>query len=212
MAITGAERRNDGTTERTSPKRPVGQSARRLASRAVVAGLAFMSVPIVLSAQDTPVQDRGDSVQVHFIDADLRAVVQALGSYLPKPLIVAGLPGVRVTLDTPTPVARGAVAGLLRGLIESQNLLFVEDSGFIRIGPMEGVKAEGREGGKVDGEVRLFVMRLKHARAADVAATVNLLFGGSGEFSGRSGLGGGPDQQRVGKLIGNDGHATGEAG
>jgi general secretion pathway protein D len=29
---------------------------------------------------------------------------------------------------------------------------------------------------------------LKHARAADVAATVNLLFGGSGEFAGSSGL------------------------
>jgi len=145
-------------------------------------------------AQDTPVQNRGDSVQVHFIDADLRAVVQALGSYLPKPLMVSGLPSVRVTLDTPTPVARTAVAGLLRGLIESQNLLFVEDSGFIRIGPndgREGGRAEGRDGAMAGGEVQLFVMRLKHARAADVAAAVNLLFGGSGEFSGRSGLGGG---------------------
>jgi len=36
--------------------------------------------------------------------------------------------------------------------------------------------------------VQLFVVRLKHARAADVAATVNLLFGASGEFSGRAGL------------------------
>src|ERR1044072_8821656 len=34
----------------------------------------------------------------------------------------------------------------------------------------------------------MFVIRLKHARAADVAATVNLLFGGGGEFSGRAGL------------------------
>jgi len=32
------------------------------------------------------------------------------------------------------------------------------------------------------------VIRLLHARAADVAATVNQLFGGGGEFSGRSGL------------------------
>ena len=38
------------------------------------------------------------------------------------------------------------------------------------------------------GEVQLFVIRLKHARAADVAATVNQLFGGGGEFSGSSGL------------------------
>src|SRR5205823_11794736 len=36
--------------------------------------------------------------------------------------------------------------------------------------------------------VQLFVIRLKHARASDVAATVNLLFGAGGEFSGRAGL------------------------
>src|SRR5205807_2028520 len=36
--------------------------------------------------------------------------------------------------------------------------------------------------------IRLFVIRLKHARASDVAATVNLLFGGGGEFSGGKGL------------------------
>jgi general secretion pathway protein D len=34
----------------------------------------------------------------------------------------------------------------------------------------------------------LFVIRLKHARAVDVAATVNLLFGASGEFAGHAGL------------------------
>src|SRR5207249_10321944 len=43
----------------------------------------------------------------------------------------------------------------------------------------------GQGGG---GEVQLFVIRLRHARAADVAATVNLLFGAGGEFSGRAGL------------------------
>src|SRR5207245_3150028 len=43
-------------------------------------------------------------------------------------------------------------------------------------------------GGQGVGPVQLFVIRLKHARASDVAATVNLLFGAGGEFSGRAGL------------------------
>src|SRR5207245_538444 len=43
-------------------------------------------------------------------------------------------------------------------------------------------------GGQGVGPVQLFVIRLKHARAADVAATVNLLFGAGGEFSSRAGL------------------------
>jgi type II secretory pathway component GspD/PulD (secretin) len=140
------------------------------------------------SAQDSlGVHERNDSVSIRFVDSDIRAVVQALGRYLPKPVLVAGLPGNRVSLETQGLVSRGTVAAMLRGLVESQNLLFQEDSAFIRIGPKpEGV---GRSDGQTDtAVVELFVLRLKHARAADVAATVNLLFGGSGEFSGRTGV------------------------
>jgi len=89
---------------------------------------------------------------------------------------------------------------LLKGLVESQNLEFTEDSSFFRIGtalsrPLPpGVAGGGAGlpagvGGQGSGAaVQLFVIRLKHARASDVAATVNLLFGAGGEFSGRSGL------------------------
>jgi len=45
--------------------------------------------------------------------------------------------------------------------------------------------------------VQLYVIRLRHARAADVAATVNLLFGGSGAFSGSSGLSSGTLSQEL---------------
>jgi general secretion pathway protein D len=157
--------------------------------------LAFLLAGLApgLAAQDSlPVRERQDSVTVRFVDADLRAVVQALGRYLPKPVLVAGLPGNRVSLETQGMVSRATVAALLRGLVESQNLIFQEDSGFIRIGPKPEGPTVRRSDGPVDtAAVELFVIRLKHARAADVAATVNLLFGGSGEFSGRSGLGSG---------------------
>src|SRR5207244_8201895 len=65
---------------------------------------------------------------------------------------------------------------------------------FFRIGP-RGTETPDRPSarpadrpGQAGGEVQLFVIRLKHARAPDVAATVNLLFGAGGEFSGRGGL------------------------
>jgi general secretion pathway protein D len=45
----------------------------------------------------------------------------------------------------------------------------------------------------------LHVVRLRHARAADVAATVNLLFGGGGEFSGRRGLSAGTLSDQLGR-------------
>jgi general secretion pathway protein D len=148
-----------------------------------------------LAAQDTAsVRLRDDSVSVRFLDADLRAVIQAVARYLPKPVLAGNLPAIRVSLETPTPVTRAALVNLLRGLVEAQSLDFAEDSAAIRIGPKSTLPADqlphapGVATGPQEGPVRLFVVRLKHARAADVAATVNLLFGAGGEFSSRPGL------------------------
>src|SRR5207244_3084703 len=149
-----------------------------------------------LGAQDTSaVRPVGDSVSVRFVDADIRGVIQALGRYLPKPVLVGPIQPVRVTLETPAPVARVGVRDLLKGLVESQNLQFTEDSTFFRVGPRAPEATDrltagppDRRGRTAGGDLQLFVIRLKHARAADVAATVNLLFGAGGEFSGRAGL------------------------
>jgi len=151
---------------------------------------------VPLAAQDTTaVRAVNDSVSVRFVDADIRGVIQALGRYLAKPVLVGAIQPVRVSLETPAPVARTAVRELLKGLVESQNLEFTEDSSFFRIGPSRPLSSGG--GGPPPGsgtvrqgavQVQLFVIRLKHARASDVAATVNLLFGAGGEFSGRAGL------------------------
>jgi general secretion pathway protein D len=162
-------------------------------------GTAWAFVALLVSAAPLPSQDTAavrfvsDSVTVRFVETDLRAVIQALGRYLPKPVLVGGVQPVRVSLETPGPVGRATLVALLKGLVESQNLEFIEDSAFFRVGPRGADRPTarppdrpGEAGG--GGDVQLFVIRLKHARASDVAATVNLLFGGSGEFSGRSGL------------------------
>jgi general secretion pathway protein D len=145
-----------------------------------------------LHAQDTAgVRVVNDSVAVRFVDADLRAVVQALGRYLGKPLLVGSLQPVRVSLETPTPVLRSSLPALLRGLLQAQSLDLVEDTAYFRVttaAERPTTRVAGRGGVGQAGDVQLFVIRLKHARAADVAATVNLLFGAGGEFSGHAGL------------------------
>ncbi|MEO8139343.1 MAG: secretin N-terminal domain-containing protein [Gemmatimonadota bacterium] len=157
--------------------------------RAGALAIALLLMPMQLAAQEGGgVQEQHDSVSIHFVEADLRAVVQSLGRYLPKPVMVSGLPGTRVTLQTPAPVAQSQVAGLLRGLLESQSLLYAEDSAYIRIGPRPAEPAQAPLPPASDTGLRLFVIRLRHARATDVAGTINLLFGGGGEFSGERGL------------------------
>src|SRR2546426_7976368 len=87
-----------------------------------------------LQAQDTTAgRAVNDSLSVRFVDADIRGVIQALGRYLPKSVLVGSLQPTRVSLETPAPVPRSAAAGLLKGLVESQNLVFTEDSAFFRI-------------------------------------------------------------------------------
>jgi general secretion pathway protein D len=162
--------------------------------------LAFALVavaPRVLWAQDSAaVRARGDNVALRFVDTDLRTVVAALARYLPKPVIVANVPPLRVTLETPGPVPPATVATLLKAVAESHGLEFHDEAALYRIVPKPQapptpmVPPPGSPGSP-QGAIQLFVVRLKHARAADVAATVNQLFGGGGEFSGRSGFGNG---------------------
>ncbi len=149
------------------------------------------------AAQDTSgVRAVRDSLSVQFVEADLRSVIQALARYLPKPVLVSNVPGARVTFETPQPVPQAELLPLLRGLLESQNLDLVEQAAFYQVRSMTSSSIRGgatsvRADSATErrpGAVRLFVVRLRHARAGDVAATVNLLFGGGGEFSGSRGL------------------------
>jgi general secretion pathway protein D len=162
----------------------------RLVEVVVLLGMPLSRV----TGQDTSaVRVSNDSVMIRFVDTDLRAVIDALGRYLPKSVLVGTIQPVRVSLETPAPVPRAGVATLLKGLVESQSLEFVEDSAFFRVAPKVPDAAQPAGGRRAQDTtaVQLFVIRLKHARAADVAATVNQLFGGGGEFSGASGLTGG---------------------
>jgi general secretion pathway protein D len=172
-------------------KREVGAKACRSLWAGLICLLATSGIG--LSAQDTlGVHFAHDSVSVRFVEVDLRAAIQALGRYLPKPVLMGTIQPTRVSLETPRPVTQGALVGLLKGLVESQGLEFVEDSSFFRVGPRPpespGLASAAGVTRRDTAAIQLFVIRLKHARARDVAATVNQLFGGSGEFSGSSSL------------------------
>jgi general secretion pathway protein D len=136
----------------------------------------------VRAQQDSLVQARGDSVTIRLVDVDLRAAVQALSRYMERPVVFSGAAGSRVTLETPRPVPRRDVPRLLRGLLDSQGMELVDDStsGIYRLrsrdaarppqpGPM--FAAGGGQG------MELFVIHLRHAKASEVAATVNALYG-----------------------------------
>ncbi|HEY7877795.1 MAG TPA: secretin N-terminal domain-containing protein [Gemmatimonadaceae bacterium] len=134
--------------------------------------------------RDTVVALRNDSVTVHLVDADVRAAVQALAPYLDRPVAFgSSVSGARVTLETPHPVPKSAIRGLLEGLLAGQNLELTQDSAMYRVQTKTATpspaltSSSSGSGARSSGAVQLFIIHLRHARAADVAATVNALFG-----------------------------------
>jgi len=159
-----------------------------------LAASLWIALPTRGVGQDIPgVQVVNDSLVIRFMEADIRAVIQALGRYLSKPIITGNIQPAQVTFETPSPIPQAQVRSILEGLLQTYNLQFTEDSTFFRVSPTApAAPLAGSRGGpgrpQSQAGVRLFVIRLKHARAADVAATVNLLFGGSGAFAGAGGF------------------------
>jgi general secretion pathway protein D len=141
--------------------------------------------------QDSLVSAHGDSVSVRLVDVDIRSAVQAMGRYLDHPVLYGASSGARVTLETPRPVARSSMPRLLKGLLDSQGLDFVFDSASATYrvtnrqvaapppaaGPPPSPASRGQFGAQ-----ELFVIQLRHAKAQDVAATVNALYGRASSF------------------------------
>jgi type II secretory pathway component GspD/PulD (secretin) len=155
---------------------------RQILFTAAVLASCLVMHPSRLGAQSDSVVQRGDSVIIHLVDVDLRAAVQALGRYLDRPVVIGAISGARLTFETPQPVPRADVARLLRGLLLSQNVDLVTDSaaGIYRLTPRDPVRsptAAQPDAPQLARGVRLYVIHLKHARATDVAATVNSLYG-----------------------------------
>jgi general secretion pathway protein D len=133
-----------------------------------------------------------DSVTIRIVGTELRSAVQIMQQYLDRPVIFVGAsPGPQVTLETPRPVPRADVVRYLRGLLDAQGYELVNDtaSGTYRARlkeaspvpratttpalPTSGFAPATRP----QAATELFVIALKHARAADVASNVNTLFG-----------------------------------
>ncbi len=138
-----------------------------------------------LSAQQ-PVKITPEGVLVDFQDADLRLVITALAEAGGLNVVYSELPARRVTLRMKQPVPRDNMLPLLRSLAQSNGLRVVEDSSFIRLEPAGAADAPGGAKDTTSGqpeELRLFVYRLKHVRAARLGGTLQSLFGGPSQTS-----------------------------
>lgn len=161
------------------------------ALRGALAGslVAIARAPMAAQLTSTSARSPGDdSVTIRIVGTELRAAVRILGQYLDHPVLFSGPGSVLVTVETPLPVPRSSVPLLLRGVLESEGYeLALDSSGTLyrarprappasaSIQPVQGPVVPNRRS-DIAEPLELFVLALEHARAADVAQTVNTLY------------------------------------
>ena len=149
----------------------------------------LVAIITLASASTLPAQARvtqPDTVSIHLVDVDLRTAIQALAQYLDRPVVFGPIGNSKVTLQTPHAIRVAEVLPLLKATLQSENLELVSDSGgpyrIRQKAPSLSISDLASARGPPSGDARLYVIRLSHARAADVAATVNSLYGRASAF------------------------------
>lgn len=152
--------------------------------------IALLLAPAVAAAQARPaapvsVVTTPSGVLLDFQEAELRYVFSALAEAGGINVVFGDLPPKRITLRLRQPVAKENIPALLRSLAQSNGLVVSDEGGLLRMemadarggDPRGGSSRGDAQGGASD--LRLFVYRLRHARAPKLASTLQSLFGGA---------------------------------
>lgn len=133
------------------------------------------------AAQPAGVRATDAGVLVDFQQMDVQLVLAALAEAGGINVVFGDLPARPVTLRLTQPVPTQNILPLMRSVAQSNGLRLVEQEGLVRVESASGGAVTA--GGGAAGEdaprgTRLFIYRLKHARAQQLAATLQSLYGG----------------------------------
>jgi len=139
---------------------------------AILLALAALAPCAVAAQQGVRATEAG--VVVDLQDADLRVVLSALAEAGKVNIVFGDLPEKRVTLRLRDAIPTAEVPALIRSLAAGNGLRVESEGRLLRVLPADA-PAPAQEA----GDVRLHVYRVKHVRAATLAATLQSLFGGA---------------------------------
>jgi general secretion pathway protein D len=165
---------------------------RRTLARALLVCTAAAIVGNTASAQE-PARAAAPAggARIDFQDADLRAVITAIAEAGALNVTYGEMPNRRVTLHLRQSVSRADMLPLLRSVAASNGLRVVEDGNLLRVEAVDargvGVGGQTAGAGVQQAGVRLFVYRLRHARATRLAATLQTIYGNRVALGGDAG-------------------------
>jgi len=154
----------------------------------IALALVLVLTPLVTGRSTLCAQDTSGAVRppatilVDFQDVDLRSVITALAEAGNLNVSYGEIPSRRVTLRLREPIAKADVLPLLKSFVQSNGLHVVQEEKFIRLEADVGrtggsVASSGQNDTAQANEARIYVHRLKHVRAAKLAATLQAIFG-----------------------------------
>lgn len=154
--------------------------SRRLAVAATVAALGLPLLPQTLQAQQPPGVARAtpQGVLIDFQDADIRNVITALAEAAGLNVTFGELTARRVTLRVRQPVPVDSVRIVLRAIAEANGVKVIEEAGLLRFESTQKPEVQQVAPQRQPGSPQLYVYRLRHARAATLASTLQAIFGG----------------------------------
>ena len=154
---------------------------RRLAVAATLASLGLSSPLRMLHSQQPPGVARAtpQGVLIDFQDADIRNVITALAEAAGLNVTFGELTARRVTLRVRQPVPVDSVRIVLRAIAEANGVRVIEEAGLLRFENTQKAELQQAAPQRQAGTPQLYVYRLRHARAATLAATLQAIFGGA---------------------------------
>jgi general secretion pathway protein D len=136
-----------------------------------------------------PVKVTEAGIVVDFQDADLSVVLSALAEAGQLNVTFGEVPNRRVTLRLREPVPRGDILALLKSVAQANGMRVEEEGRLVRLVAVTSTVAPAQSQAAQDAaDVRLYVYRLKHVRAAKLASTMQAIFGGQRAAPGAPGL------------------------
>jgi general secretion pathway protein D len=147
------------------------------------AAAVLLALPRAAAAQGgTGVERTAQGVQIDFQGTDMRLAVAALAEAAGLNVVFGELPSRPVTLRTGAPVPASMLRSYLESLLRANGLNLVDEGGgLLRVVSADGGQAQQQAPGgfqqRGGGDVRVWVHRLRHAPAEDIARSVGALFG-----------------------------------
>lgn len=145
---------------------------------AALLSVGLLSLAIPMRAQDsTAVRQTAAGILIDFQDVDLRTVITALAEVGGLNVSYGDIPPRRTTLRLHQPIAKAEVLPLLKSVAATNGLQVIQEERILRLQVDDPRTQLGVAKPAVIPESRLFVYRLRHARAAKLASTLQSIFG-----------------------------------